>query len=248
MAMTNISDVMDETLVRQMDELKNLKPGDAEFSKAEEAIAKLYKVRQEHYATDISDEEKMTEIENDRTEAEAKIEIENEKIKIEQAKIELEKERNKIEQEKVSLATTKDQNETAIEQAKIDVENEKIKIERDKIDLARDKDLNETAIERAKVDLEREKIVIEQDRIEVEKAKLDADATRSKKERIISLLEIGTNVTCSLLHTAVEAAAIIVPIVFYNEWIKQGLEFEKDGTFTSQTFKGLIGKFKPTRK
>ena len=216
MAMTNISDVMDATLVRQMEEIKNLKPGDAEFSKAEEAIAKLYKVRQEHYATDISDEEKMTEIENDRTEAEAKIEIENEKIKIEQAKIEIEKERNKIEQDKLSLAANKD--------------------------------LNETAIERAKIEIEKEKIKIERDRIEVEKDKLAADTTKSKKERIISLVEVGTNVTCTLLHAVIEAGAIIVPIVFYNEWIKQGLEFEKDGTFTSQTFKGLIGKFKPTRK
>lgn len=248
MAMTQISDVMDETLTRQMEELKNLKPGDAEFSKAEEAIAKLYKVRQEHYATDISDEEKMTEIDNDKAEAEAKIEIEKEKIKIEQDKIELERDRNKIEQDKIDLARDKDQNETSIEQAKIDIEKEKIKIEQDKLSLAANKDLNETAIERAKIDVEREKIKIEQDRIEVEKAKLDADTTKSKKERFISLLEIGTNVTCSLLHTVVEAGAIIVPIVFYNEWIKQGLEFEKDGTFTSQTFKGLIGKFRPTRK
>lgn len=216
MAMTNISDRIDETLLRQMDELKNLKPGDVEFPKAEEAIAKLYKVRQEHYATDIGDEEKMTELENDKEEADAKIEIEKEKIKIEQDKIELERKRNKIEQDKVTNAMSKD--------------------------------LNESEIERAKIEIEKDKIKIEQDRIEVEKAKLTADATRSKRERIISLLEIGTNVTCSLLHTVVEAGAIIVPIIFYNEWIKQGLEFEKDGTFTSQTFKGLIGKFRPTKK
>ena len=209
MAMTKISDVMDEVLIRQIDEMKDLKPSDTEFSKAEEAIAKLYKVRQEHYATDISDEEKMTQIENDKANEEAKINIESEKIK---------------------------------------VEREKMEIEKAKIELAKGKDSNEKAIEEAKIEIEKAKIELEKQKIEIEQAKMDYDANKSKKDRVMTGIEIGTNVLGSLLHVTVEAAAIIIPIMFYNEWMKQGLEFEKDGTFTSQTFKGIISKFKPTRK
>ena len=45
---------------------------------------------------------------------------------------------------------------------------------------------------------------------------------------------------------ALDGLAIAAPLAFYSVWMKRGFEFEKEGTFTSQTFKGLIGKFKPT--
>ena len=45
--------------------------------------------------------------------------------------------------------------------------------------------------------------------------------------------------------SVVEVIGIIAPIVFYGVWMKRGLEFEKEGSFTSATFKGLINKFKP---
>lgn len=46
---------------------------------------------------------------------------------------------------------------------------------------------------------------------------------------------------------AVEVVSIVAPIVFYGIWMSRGLEFEKEGTFTSNTFKGLIGKFRPSK-
>lgn len=50
------------------------------------------------------------------------------------------------------------------------------------------------------------------------------------------------------LHFGLDAAGIIVPIVFYNIWMNKGFRFEKDGTFTSTTFKNLFHLFKPTKK
>lgn len=44
-----------------------------------------------------------------------------------------------------------------------------------------------------------------------------------------------------------EIAGIVLPLVFYGYWMKRGFEFEKDGTFTSDTFKGLFRRFKPTK-
>ena len=45
----------------------------------------------------------------------------------------------------------------------------------------------------------------------------------------------------------IDIAGIILPLAFYGVWMNRGLEFEKEGSFTSATFKGLLGKFKPTK-
>lgn len=46
----------------------------------------------------------------------------------------------------------------------------------------------------------------------------------------------------------VEAAGIILPLIFYAIWMKRGLKFEETGTYTSTTFRGLFNRFKPTKK
>lgn len=45
----------------------------------------------------------------------------------------------------------------------------------------------------------------------------------------------------------IAAAELVLPLMFYAFWMRKGLEFEKDGTFTSTTFRGLFNKFKPTK-
>ena len=46
----------------------------------------------------------------------------------------------------------------------------------------------------------------------------------------------------------VAVAELVLPLAFYGTWMKMGFEFEKEGTFTSSTFKNLFNRFKPTRK
>lgn len=46
----------------------------------------------------------------------------------------------------------------------------------------------------------------------------------------------------------VEAAGIILPLIFYGIWMRKGFEFEETGTFTSTTFRGLFNRFRPTKK
>ena len=46
----------------------------------------------------------------------------------------------------------------------------------------------------------------------------------------------------------VEAAGIILPLIFYAAWMKRGFRFEETGTYTSTTFRGLFNRFKPTKK
>lgn len=46
----------------------------------------------------------------------------------------------------------------------------------------------------------------------------------------------------------IAAAELVLPLMFYGVWMRRGLRFEETGTFTSQTFKNLFNRFKPTRK
>lgn len=43
-------------------------------------------------------------------------------------------------------------------------------------------------------------------------------------------------------------AETILPLMFYARWMKRGFEFEKDGAYTSTTFRTLFNRFKPTKK
>ena len=45
----------------------------------------------------------------------------------------------------------------------------------------------------------------------------------------------------------IAAAELILPLMFYGIWMNRGFKFEKDGTYTSQTFRSLVSRFKPTK-
>jgi len=46
----------------------------------------------------------------------------------------------------------------------------------------------------------------------------------------------------------IAAAELVIPLMFYAVWMSRGLKFEETGTFTSSTFKGLVNRFRPTKK
>jgi len=41
---------------------------------------------------------------------------------------------------------------------------------------------------------------------------------------------------------------LILPMTFYAVWMKRGFDFERTGTYTSTTFRGLFNNFKPVKK
>ena len=45
----------------------------------------------------------------------------------------------------------------------------------------------------------------------------------------------------------VEAAGIVLPLIFYAVWMRKGFKFEENGTYTSTTFRGLFNRFRPTK-
>lgn len=45
----------------------------------------------------------------------------------------------------------------------------------------------------------------------------------------------------------IASAEILLPLMFYAYWMRKGFKFEETGTITSNTFRNLINKFRPTK-
>lgn len=87
-------------------------------------------------------------------------------------------------------------------------------------------------------------------KIEEEKTLLELDEKKrqSEKDQEFREQQLKEQVKDRYFRVGIETAGIVLPLVFYASWMKRGLKFEETGTFTSQTFRGLIGKFKPTKR
>lgn len=94
------------------------------------------------------------------------------------------------------------------------------------ISLDNDKNHIEDEVNYERKKLEEKKLQQELDLIEKQK----------REDNIDRIIKIG-----------VSGAELMIPIIFYGKWMRAGFKFEENGTYTSQTFKGLFGKFKPTK-
>lgn len=72
------------------------------------------------------------------------------------------------------------------------------------------------------------------------------DARESDKQ--FKKAQLEEQVKDRYFRLGVEAAGIILPLIFYGIWMRRGFKFEETGTFTSTTFRGLFNRFRPTRK
>lgn len=79
-----------------------------------------------------------------------------------------------------------------------------------------------------------------------EKQRDEASANHLKEEEVEDAHQKQLLIERIIGHVVTLAGAVL-PLVFYGRWMNKGLEFEKTGTFTSQTFKGLISRFKTTK-
>lgn len=75
----------------------------------------------------------------------------------------------------------------------------------------------------------------------------DDEAARTNEEQF-KQHQLNDQVIDRYVKIGVATAELVLPLVFYGIWMKRGLKFEETGTFTSQTFKNLFNRFKPTRK
>lgn len=76
----------------------------------------------------------------------------------------------------------------------------------------------------------------------------DSDEAAHAHEEQFKQHQLDDQVIDRYVRIGVATAELVLPLVFYGVWMRRGLKFEETGTFTSQTFKGLLNRFKPTRK
>lgn len=76
----------------------------------------------------------------------------------------------------------------------------------------------------------------------------DGDEAARANEEQFKQHQLNDQVLDRYVKIGVATVELVLPLVFYGVWMKRGLKFEETGTFTSQTFKNLFNRFKPTRK
>ena len=69
-----------------------------------------------------------------------------------------------------------------------------------------------------------------------------------ESDNILKKDQLEEQVKDRYFRLGLEAAGIILPMIFYAAWMKRGFRFEETGTYTSTTFRGLFNRFKPTKK
>lgn len=89
------------------------------------------------------------------------------------------------------------------------------------------------------------KLKLEEDKISMEYLE-KTDMHESDKGFKVAQLE--ESIKDRYFRLGIAAAELILPLMFYGIWMKRGFAFEKDGTFTSQTFRDLFSRFRPTKK
>lgn len=94
-------------------------------------------------------------------------------------------------------------------------------------------------------------------RIEENKSIWDADEKYNRRvmedevnarDDEVKRTQIAEQVKDRYFRVGIAAAELMIPLMFYGIWMKKGFKFEETGTITSSTFKGLISRFRPTKK
>ena len=193
-----------------------------------ENVKEFIKILQEDDKIEYNYKLESLRIENDKNDKNDKNDIErsrickdetfnNRKLDIEDKRIEIE---NKTNIKKI-------ENDETFNNRKLDIEDKRIEIE------------NKTNIKKIDNDF-----MINNRKLDIEEISGNESLKLKTKELAQEIVRDAMNDKVKLIDLGVQAAGIILPIIFYGSWIKKGLEFEKEGTFTSTTFKGLISKLK----
>ena len=87
-------------------------------------------------------------------------------------------------------------------------------------------------------------------RIEEVKAEMDLDDkvdARDSEDRYRQE-QLKERTKDRYINLGIDAAGIVLPLIFNCVWMSKGFEFEKTGTFTSTTFRNLFSRFRTTTK
>ena len=148
---------------------------------------------------------------------------------------------SKTNETKLKNEVTKIENDQQVNLKKLENENA---VNKEKIG-------NEYEFNKEKLEIETKKnfddLRLEEKKLKSADAKNDSDTKLKKQELKMNFerdIELRTD---RIIKVLVDGATVLVPIIFYNVWMKKGFIFEETGTYTSNTFKNLFSKFKPTK-
>ena len=193
-----------------------------------ENVKEFIKILQEDDKIEYNYKLESLKIENDKNDKENKNDIERSKISKDESfnnrKLDIEDKRIEIEN-KTNIK--KIENDETFNNRKLDIEDKRIEIG------------NKTNIKKIDNDF-----MINNRKLDIEEISGNESLKLKSKELAQEIVRDTMNDKIKLIDLGVQAAGIILPIIFYGSWVKKGLEFEKEGTFTSTTFKGLISKLK----
>lgn len=166
----------------------------------------------------------------------------------EEQKLSLDSRKIEIEQEKINADLTIKKEQLNKESEKIitefDIKKEQLKLDEKRIHVEREKTSNDYEIrERQLMD----SVNNFKEEMELKNRDLDRQIAEVIADRDLKLKELKSGVIGQYVRVGVEVLSVTAPLIFYGVWMKRGFKFEEEGTITSQTFKGLIGKFKTTR-
>lgn len=89
-------------------------------------------------------------------------------------------------------------------------------------------------------------------RLRIEETKNENDFSERyysrKNEEQLKTEQLKEQIKDRYFRIGLDMTGIILPLIFYAVWMKKGFKFEETGTFTSNTFRGLFNRFKPTKK
>ena len=89
-------------------------------------------------------------------------------------------------------------------------------------------------------------------KLKIEDTKVDFDYGEKYEARAsdeqLKRDQLSEQVKDRYFRLGIEAAGILLPLMFYAIWMRRGFRFEETGTYTSTTFRGLFNCFKPTKK
>ena len=233
-----IKEKMEKYVIEKFEDLDRLDPTQDEYKTEELHTVKIITTLVETLQReDINENNCKINLEKVNNEIK-KIDCERE---IAITKIETEVDKN---DKMVDLESKKIDNSYKLEAKKIENEIAKIKIDKTKINndyeiniqkiqVETDKNENNNVLESKKIDH-----VVDNDKMNL----LLKDKELSLNTRNINNLNVE-----KIAKVLIDGAAVVLPVILYNVWMKRGFEFEETGTYTSNTFKNIIGKFKPTK-
>lgn len=89
-------------------------------------------------------------------------------------------------------------------------------------------------------------------RLRVEETKSERSSgeeiMRRKNDEELRRDQLAEQVKDRYFKLGIATAELVLPLIFYATWMRKGFEFEKEGAYTSVTFRGLINRFRPTKK